>query len=71
MRLELLAEGWTELDVDRPEGYGWKHSVYDVIGPEPFLRSDRGWNDFGAHVPLMTQHAAALSRDRAIRDGLG
>ena len=57
-------------DVDRPEGYAWKQSVYDAIGPEPFLRSDRGWNDFGAHVPLMTQHAAALSRGRATRDGV-
>ena len=55
--------------VDRPEGYGWKHSVYDAIGPEPFLRADRGWNDFGVHVPLMTQHAAALSGCRATRGG--
>lgn len=44
-------------DVDRPEGYAWKSSVYDAIGPEPFMRSDRGWNEFGEHVPLMTQHA--------------
>lgn len=47
-------------DVDRPEGYAWKSSVYDAIGPEPFMRSDRGWNDFGQHVPLMTDHAEAL-----------
>ncbi|WP_457206139.1 hypothetical protein [Nocardioides sp. P5_C9_2] len=47
--------------VDAPEGYAWKGSVYDVIGPEPFLRADRCWNDFGEHVPLMTQHAAALT----------
>lgn len=44
----------------RPEDYSWKASVYDAVGPEPFLRSDRGWNDFGEHVPLMSEHAAAL-----------
>jgi hypothetical protein len=47
-------------DVDRPEGYAWKNSVYDAIGPEPFMRSDRRWNEFGQHVPLMTAHADAL-----------
>ena len=46
-------------DVDSPEAYPWKASVYDTLGPEPFVRHDRAWNDFGVHVPLMTQHAAA------------
>lgn len=44
--------------VESPEDYGWKASLYDTIGPEPFLRHDQGWNEFGQHVPLMTQHAA-------------
>lgn len=48
----------------RPEDHEWKATVYDAVGPEPFVRGDRGWNAFGQHVPLMTQHAEAL-RDPA------
>lgn len=48
-----------DADVESPEAYPWKASVYDALGPEPFVRHDRAWNDFGVHVPLMTQHAAA------------
>ena len=40
----------------QPEDYPWKASVYDALGPEPFLRADRGWNAFGEHVPLLTEH---------------
>ena len=39
-----------------PEDYHWKASVYDALGPEPFVRADRAWNAFGAHVPLLTEH---------------
>ena len=43
-----------------PEAYAWKRAMYDAIGPEPFTRSDRGWNEFGVHVPFMTEHASAI-----------
>lgn len=46
-----------DADVESPEAYPWKTSVYDALGPEPFARHDRDWNEFGVHVPLMTQHA--------------
>jgi hypothetical protein len=49
-----------DADVESPEAYAWKASVYGALGPEPFVRHDRAWNEFGEHVPLMTQHAAAL-----------
>ena len=53
--------------VESPEDYGWKASLYDTIGPEPFVRHDRGWNEFGQRVPLMTQHAAEVVRGRQRR----
>lgn len=48
-------------DVGSPEAYPWKASVYDALGPEPFVRHDRDWNEFGLHVPLMTQHAELVT----------
>ncbi|WP_153505303.1 hypothetical protein [Cumulibacter manganitolerans] len=52
-----------------PEAYAWKHSVYEAIGAQPFLRADRGWNGFGEHVPLMTEHRAHLCAERLGQPG--
>lgn len=51
-----------DVEVHHPEAYPWKASVYDVLGPEPFVRHDRTWNEFGVHVPLMGRHAEQLAR---------